>query len=158
METVWKELRQYLDKPLSGLPETPTKVSGNLYQVGGAFVFTVGRYGDFSLAGEPIISMVIWAPSQGSVLRAFEMNIEADDGKEGVIPLDMRLADNAITFESIRSAGKFQGFDFMESASYRVLVDGAFIHRQLQSKTYRAYFRSRHNRLKEKPYAIAITR
>ena len=152
----WNELKNYIWKPLSNLPENVAPVTADIYQSGAAYLMTAPYFKDISPSEEPVITLVIWAPSVGALKRAFDFGLEEDDGVVGEPPQEMLLAPNANTWVTIREAGNNQGIKFLESASYRIMTDGAFIHRELESRNYRAYFRSRHNKPNERPYAIAV--
>lgn len=153
----WNSLKNCLGKALSSLPETPIKITKNIYQSGPAYLVTANHFRDLSPSEEPIISLVVWAPSPNALRRAFDQNIEEDDGVLGIPPEEMLLAQRANTWESIQTAAKQLGIKFLESASYRITTDGAFIHKQLESRTYRVYFRSRHINPNEHPYAIVVS-
>lgn len=153
----WNELRMYAWKPLSRLPEQATPVTENIYQVGAAYLLTVPYFKDFTPSEEPVITLVIWALSVGALKRAFNFDIEEDDGVSGEPPQEMLLAPGATTWETIRDAGEVQCIQFTDSASYRIATDGASIHRQLGSRSYSAYFRSRHDTHTECSYVIAVS-
>ncbi|WP_173061345.1 hypothetical protein [Sulfurimicrobium lacus] len=136
--------------------EEATSVTENIYQVQGAYLMTAHHFQDLSPAKEPIITLVIWAPSIGALKRAFAFDVDNDDDAVGEPPQELLLAPGATTWRSILDIAKAQGIRLLESASYRIMTDGAFVHRQLESRNYRVYFRSRHDNPGESPYAIAI--
>jgi len=154
---IWNELRKHLGKGISTLPEMPVKVTDRIYQAGPAFLMTSNTLKDFSPSDEPIITLIIWAPSAGALKRAFNGDIESDDGISGIPPNEMLISPTANTWGTIKEQAKELGIKFLESASYRIMTDGAFIQKQLQSRTYRAYFRSRNTKFNEHPYVIAVT-
>jgi hypothetical protein len=153
----WKELKNYLWMPVSTLPEMTTEIDDGIYKIGDAYLFTVPHHQDISPSQEPVISQVIWSPSLGSLKRAYSHNLESDDGAAGEPPLEMRLKQDAVTYQTILAELKAQNLKYMESATYRIMTDGKFVHKQIESKYYHAYFRSRHVEPEEKPYAIAVS-
>lgn len=62
----------------------PVKVTDRIYQAGPAFLMTSNTLKDFSPSDEPIITLIIWAPSAGALKRAFNGDIESDDGISGI--------------------------------------------------------------------------
>jgi hypothetical protein len=153
----WSELKRYIGKPISTLPQKPEAVTESILRLGPAYLFTIPDFVDLSPSNEPIISLVIWAPSVGAVKRAFERAIEEDDASVAEPPQEMLLVPNANTWAKILAEGKSQNIKFLESGSYRIMTDGAFIHKQLESRHYRAYFRSPTIDANELPYAIAVS-
>jgi hypothetical protein len=154
---VWKSLIGYVGRPISALPQAPVEIFEGIYQYGPAYLRTVPYIRDLTPSSEPIITLIVWAASKGALERALFMNLEADDQATGVPPQELLLSPNATTWATIIANGKAKGFSFMESAEYRIAKDGAFIQRKLQSRHYRAYFRSRHDQQDEQPYAIAVS-
>jgi hypothetical protein len=154
---VWKSLIGYVGGPISALPQAPIRISEGIYEYGPAYVRAVPYFRDLTPSPEPIITLIVWAASRGALERALCMNLEADDQATGVPPRELLLSPDSTTWAAIIANGRSKGLTFMESAEYRIANDGAFIHRKLESRHYRAYFRSRHDLPNEQPYAIAVS-
>lgn len=94
-----------------------------------------------------------WTVSAAAFRRAYSFDIEADDFAIGVPPVELLPDDAAPTYGQIKRALAAVG-RVMEHASYRVMSDGAFIHRSLESADASYHFRSRDDVDDEPPYAI----
>ncbi len=109
------------------------------------------------IEGEFFITEIMWAQSDGAAKRAFLSEIENDEFNEQIPPIEMQLEANKYRYsdilESIKT-GKYGAH--IESASYRIAIDGHFIHRELSLKDYEFYFRSRKKIANEIPYAISF--
>lgn len=102
-----------------------------------------------------VAGLILWAPDEGAACRALSMEIERDSGLVGVVPEPLRICSR-MNYAEIRKALRAMGQgDVLESASYRIATDGAFIHRELQNHRYAFFFRKRGGNA-EPPYAAAI--
>lgn len=68
------------------------------------------------------------------------MEIEADELAEAIPPVEMLLRRDALTYGAILRVAQEQGVSVMETANYRIATDGAFVARELLSKTWHFYF------------------
>ncbi|MCA5973951.1 MULTISPECIES: hypothetical protein [Pseudomonas] len=96
-----------------------------------------------------------WAASERAFRRAYYKDVEGDDNAEGMPPPELLPVGAGSTYSQIREALDFKGSqEFMEYASYRVMSDGAFVHKSLESSSAVYYFRSPTSIDNELPYAI----
>lgn len=114
---------------------------------------------DFSVDGERKIQpvSVFWACSEAAFRRAYFRDVENDDLAESVPPAELIPAGAKMNYDSIREALIALDPDhFSEYASYRVMSDGAFVHKSLESLRVAYYFRSPDIDDSELPYAILL--
>lgn len=106
-------------------------------------------------SGQTRLALVsfFWTVSEAAFRRAYSFDIEADDFAICVPPADLLPGGAARTYGQIKRALAAVGM-VMEHASYRVMSDGAFIHRSLESADASYHFRSRDDVDDEPPYAI----
>jgi hypothetical protein len=98
---------------------------------------------------------VLWACSEGAAKRAYLGRIEEDDGSELIPPDEILPAPNSKSYASILNSLRYCKCNtVMEYASYRIMTDGAFIHKVIESKIALYFFRKRLKADKETPYAI----
>lgn len=95
-----------------------------------------------------------WAASDGAALRAAETQIESDDGAIAEVPTELLPNGANGGYLSVLSAVRTANpSGVIESASYRIMSDGAFIHRQIATRDAKYFFRQFEGDL-EKPYAV----
>jgi hypothetical protein len=88
------------------------------------------------------------------------MDIEADDAAERpdvepAPPPELLLAGGDPTYGAILAEVKTQRYGrYLESASYRVAKDGAFVHRSISVAPFAFFFRSREDDDSDPCYAI----
>ncbi|MEX5596209.1 hypothetical protein [Pseudomonas orientalis] len=96
-----------------------------------------------------------WACSEPAFRRAYYRDIERDDMAVCLPPPELLPVGAGGTYSQIKNALSSLGSDkFMEYASYRVMSDGAFVHKSLESSSANYYFRSHDIVDDELPYAI----
>lgn len=109
--------------------------------------------------GKETIQLVsfFWACSEPAFRRAYFRDIENDDMEKCPPPAQLLPPGAGVNYSSIRSSLRSLDPDhFAEHASYRVMSDGAFIHKSLESLRAIYYFRSPKIIESEMPYAILL--
>lgn len=106
-------------------------------------------------SGQKRLALVslVWTGSEAAFRRAYSLDIEADDFAICVAPAELLPDGAAPTYGQIKRALEAVG-RVMEHASYRVMSDGAFIHRSLENADASYHFRSCDDLDDEPPYAI----
>ncbi len=105
------------------------------------------------IEGDLFLTEVMWAQSDGAAKRAFLFEIENDEINEQIPPLEMQLEESIYRYSDILKSirtGKYG--THIESASYRIAIDGHFNHRVLSLNDYDFYFRSRKKLKNEKGF------
>jgi hypothetical protein len=98
---------------------------------------------------------LFWACSEPAFRRAYFRDVENDDMVKCLPPLELLPVGSGMSYGSIRSALRSHELDkFMEYATYRVMSDGAFVHKSLAGSRMVYYFRSPDDVDDELPYAI----
>ncbi|AMZ72743.1 MULTISPECIES: hypothetical protein [Pseudomonas] len=96
-----------------------------------------------------------WACSEPAFRRAYYRDVENDDMAVRSPPSELLPRGAGETYGEIKKALSSLGSDkFMEYASYRVMSDGAFVHKSLESSLAVYYFRLPDIVDDELPYAI----
>lgn len=96
-----------------------------------------------------------WACSEPAFRRAYYRDVENDDMAVCVPPFELLPIGSGGTYSQIKNAlGALGSGKFMEYASYRVMSDGVFIHKSLESSSAVYYFRLPDIIDDELPYAI----
>ncbi|UOP13242.1 hypothetical protein [Pseudomonas palleroniana] len=96
-----------------------------------------------------------WACSEPAFRRAYYRDVENDDMAVCQPPPELLPVGAGGTYCQIKDALSSLGSDkFMEYASYRVMSDGAFVHKSLESSFAVYYFRLPDVVDDELPYAI----
>lgn len=94
-----------------------------------------------------------WAASEAAFRRAYFREVERDDMAVSSPPAELIPKTAGTTYGQIKQALKAEG-DVMEHASYRIMSDGAFVHKSLENASVVYYFRSTDMLDDELPYAI----
>lgn len=96
-----------------------------------------------------------WACSEPAFRRAYYRDVENDDMTVCQPPPELLPVGAGVTYSQIKNAISSAGSDkLMEYASYRVMSDGAFVHKGLESSLAVYYFRLHDIVDDELPYAI----
>jgi hypothetical protein len=105
--------------------------------------------------GGPFITAFLWACSEGAARRAYFYEIEADD-KSILWPPDdiLPFADNGTYGEILKGLKQFGGRSVLEHARYRIMSDGAFVDKVIESALASYFFRKADYDNNETPYAI----
>jgi hypothetical protein len=105
--------------------------------------------------GEATLISLLWASSDGAAKRVYLNDIESDDSSISMPPQELLPLSSALSYGEILEALKASDArGLMEHASYRIMSDGAFIHKAIESETTSYYFRSPELIEQEWPYAI----
>jgi len=95
-----------------------------------------------------------WAASEGAFRRAYFRDVEADDLATCAPPAELLPGGAGATYGEIKRALASVS-TVMEHASYRVMSDGAFVHKSLENSSAAYHFRSTDIVDDELPYAIS---
>lgn len=96
-----------------------------------------------------------WACSEPALRRAYFRDVENDDMADCVPPVELLPLGSGTSYASIRSVlSDLESEWFLEYASYRVMSDGAFVHKCLEGRKAVYYFRLSEIMGDEVPYAI----
>jgi hypothetical protein len=129
------------------------QVREDLYRVGPSIYCVVD---DFEVSHEDLsVISLMWAGDDGAALRAYFNDIEADSHLRGTPPPQLLPLDSLGGYESILAGveGEKPG-SAIEYASYRIMTDGVFVHKGIESGQAVYYFRSQGMDTAEVPYAI----
>lgn len=103
----------------------------------------------------PRVISMFWACSERAFRRAYFKEVEGDDLVICNPPNELLPPKSEPTYRQILDGLKASGAKgLMEYASYRVMSDGAFVHRSIESGSAAYYFRSPDFDDNELPYAI----
>ena len=157
----WDTWQQFINwTPLRNFPRMGTPLGDDLYKIeANVYLSTVPFTRDLVRSRRgPFITMLLWAASDGAVLRAARMNIEADDLLSATPPPEMLLPEtkNPNYSELLTAAKSGLHGKHMEHASYRIASDGRFIHKTISVGRFEFHFRNRNIRKREMPYCIAF--
>ena len=105
------------------------------------------------------IAALLWTQYEGAARRAILMEVEADKPElrpvPGPPPPELLLLGTEDTYGSIIAELRSERHgEFLESATYRVAKDGAFIHRNISAAPHTFFFRSRRDDDSDRCYAI----
>lgn len=148
--------------PLPALQHTTRHLSGTLFQL------SVTQYLICPPSNERFerppgipgfIAALLWAQYEGAARRAILMDVEADKPELRPLPepppSELLLPGASDTYGSIVAELRTERHGkFLESATYRVARDGAFIHRNISAAPYTFFFRSRKDDDNDRCYAI----
>jgi hypothetical protein len=140
-----------LDISFEELDESLLKISMNKYFVTSPFRGNCLE----EMEGGPFLTALLWACSDGAALRAYNMMIERDDMVTAMPPPILLPAEDANTYSAILICLKKKNLkSVIESATYRIISDGSFVHRSIECDLASYYFRSSEHDDQEEPYAI----
>ena len=122
-----------------------------VYKVSDEHYFLADAFLDEGKEKHGLLS-VYWASSEPGFRRAYSMDIENDDLAVRPPPTELLPVGADGTYGQIKNA--LAEGSFMECASYRVMTDGAFIHKSLENASASYYFRSLEILSDELPFAI----
>lgn len=146
------KLKEDLGQPLFQLYPDAIIIDDDLAEVAdNLFVILSPHQADHSEG--PRMRALLWATSRGAAMRSFNLKISEDDGQLG-IPPDCVLPANSKHYGEIIGNLKSSGTYYCETASYRIMNDGAFVHKTIQTRKATYYFRSKTISNNEVPYAI----
>ena len=156
----WDELKKI--KYLSSIKELPFEgqlITKNIYRVNEqAYLFLVDYNVAYNKTKEngPFATLLFWTGNDGSAKRAFSRKIEEDKEQSIIIPPTEMLPSKEVnTYEKIINELKKNKSTYMETASYRIATDGAYIHKEISVIPYTYYFRKREDDNNEVPYTIS---
>lgn len=133
------------------------KIGENLYKISDEQYLMANSLRHLPGEGKPegpFIMSILWASSDGSARRAYFHDIEHDDG--AILPPPPELLPHPAASRCGEIVEKLEemGLSTTEEADYRVIPDGAFVHRVIDSEIAKYYFRSRKSMDDEPPFAI----
>lgn len=161
----WPDLKRFVNfVPKRQFPELLEPLSEDLFMFSEqVFYFVVPHDRRCAVTADaPFLTCVIWAQSAGAARRAMNSAIEDDREMNGSWPPQELLPkDGVLTYGDILRAVKSECPEsVMETASYRVASDGAFIHKSISARLhdgrYEYYFRSPKIFDEERPYAVSF--
>jgi hypothetical protein len=110
---------------------------------------------DFSnTINAPFATAVLYTGGYGSVSRIVHADIENDDNLYISNPNSLWPKDYKFTYKGAINFFKDEDLSTIESASYRIATDGAFIFKSIENKKYKLFFRSSHIEDLEVPFAV----
>ncbi|MYM27438.1 hypothetical protein GTP58_03790 [Duganella sp. CY15W] len=146
------KLKEDLGQPLFQLYPDATIIDDDLAEVVDNLFVTLSQH-EAENSEYPRMDALLWAVSRGAAMRSFNLKISEDDGQLG-IPPDCVLPANSKRYSEIIGNLKLSGTYYSETASYRIMKDGAFVHKTIQTRGVIYYFRSQTVSNNEVPYAI----
>ncbi|WP_146093825.1 hypothetical protein [Xanthomonas arboricola] len=133
------------------------RIGGMLYKASEFVYFLVSKYNGSDLGGAGSgnhVASVGICGGEGAARRAFNREVELDDGTFfDVEELGIGLGKGS-TYRDIINFARENGKVVQETAAYRIAIDGAFIHRMIETEKWIFYFRSMENCDEELPYAF----
>lgn len=160
----WKKLKEIPAwVPISALPEQPVHLHDVLFRLAPTQYLICPPYNEHfervpGIGG--FLGSLLWAPNDGAARRAALMDIEADSAEkrpkvEPPPPLDLLLPGGPTAYGAILAEVKAERYGrHLESASYRVAKDGAFVHRSISAGAFTFFFRNRKDDDNDPCYAI----
>jgi hypothetical protein len=160
----WKALKEIPAwVPITELPEQPVRVDDVLYYLAPTQYLICPPHNE-QLATIPgvagFLGSLLWAPNDGAARRAALMDVEADAVEkrprvEPPPPPELLLSPDATAYGVILARAKSGRHGrHLESASYRIGRDGAFVHRSISVGPTTFFFRSRKDDDSDPCYAI----
>jgi hypothetical protein len=137
---------------LTAVCAEPQSLGGNLYKLGSNCFCIANRTSD---SDTPQITSLLWAVSDGAARRVYFNDIEADD--LATLPPPVELLPTATASGDQHILDSLKGINargLMEHASYRIMSDGAFIHKTIEFTATAYHFRAQVMIANEPPYAI----
>lgn len=135
-----------------------TEIEEDFYQISNNQYCLSAPYSSMSLEvapGGPFITAFLWACSEGAAKRVYLNEIEGDDTVNLSPPPEILPHPDQQTYKDIVNGLKaLRCKSVLEHASYRIVSDGAFIHRVIESEIASYFFRKPEYDDSEVPYAI----
>jgi hypothetical protein len=135
-----------------------TKIEDDFYKLSENQYCLSAPYDSMSLEeapGGPFITSFLWACSEGAAKRVYLNEIESDDKVNVSPPHEILPSPEKKTYKEILNGLKeLRCKSVMEHAGYRIVSDGAFIHRVIESEIASYFFRKSEHDSSEVPYAI----
>jgi hypothetical protein len=155
-----KSLRAWT--PLTALPHPSQHLGGTLFQLAGRqYLICPAANERFERPpGIPgFVVGLLWAQSEGAARRAILKAVDADPPDLRPLPepppAELLLPGSGDTYGSIVTHLRAQRpTKFIESATYRVGTDGAFVHRTIGAAPFTFFFRNRKGDDDDRCYAI----
>ncbi|WP_255990718.1 hypothetical protein [Chitinolyticbacter albus] len=147
-----------IGKPLAQASSEWEEVHGELVKVQKNLFAILDDTADGMARGEMPIHGMLWAVSTGAALRAWFSEVEADDGATALYVVSPQLTFKPVTYSAILSYLKISDCPYVESASYRIMSDGKFVHKLIETKGTTYFFRDQEITDLEAAYAILHTR
>lgn len=147
----------HIGKPLAQVFQDWEEVRGELVKVQENLFVVLDDDFDGKTKGEIPIHGLLWAASTGAAVRAWFSEVEADE--ETTAQSKEAPSSHLWPYEyaAILSELKNSGLPYIESASYRIMSDGKFVHKSIQTKGRTYFFRSRDTEDSEPVYAVLHT-
>jgi hypothetical protein len=124
------------------------KISENLFVYNSRLDYSKKR----EISEGPFISAFLWACDESAAMRIYNHCFEDDKNIQIEPPIELLPKNSGPTYKEILKNIKHVGI--MESASYRIATDGAYIYKSISSKYACYYFRNRKTDNNEIPFAI----
>lgn len=160
----WKELKQIPAwTPINELAEQPVHVDDVLFRLGPTQYLICPPYNEHFVHVSGTVGFLgslLWAPNEGAARRAGLMDIEADSLEarpkvESHPPVELLLQGGPTTYGDIlREVQTGRHGRYLESASYRIGKDGAFVHRSISAVPFTFFFRNRKDEASDPCYAV----
>lgn len=132
-------------------------IGKSLYRVGEKVFLCLSKYKGKALERDghaPYIAGVLWAADLSSALRVVNFDIERDAGVEGEVPEVFLPGEYMMAYEDVvEFLNMAESGGCLESATYRIATDGAFVYRSIESVGYAFYFR-KPNGDRDMPFAV----
>ncbi len=134
-------------------------VGDALYAIGENVYLSVSRFSNAKFErGEngPYITGIVWAVTEGAVRRATLLQTESDKSPDdAVAPNEFLPEQGNCSYMQILSALKSSKRKVcQETTVYRIALDGAFVHRLIETEDFKFYFRGQADDPSEFPYAV----
>lgn len=127
----------------------------SLYCLGGGIYLYLTKFGGAGSSEGPFLSGFFCAPDDGAMMRVTAMNIEEDAGSILSLPVGLLPPEVFPKYGAILNwLRSMKPKVCHESASYRIALDGLFVHRTIETEKFTAYFRGAEDDDSEEPYAI----
>lgn len=146
-------LKESIGQPLLRVFPSAVIFDDELADIGEGVFAILADSEDENDAATTRIHAILWAASRGAAMRVWHSRIEADD-LQLAIPPHYVLPNGARSYGELTRNLKESEISFLESASYRIMVDGAFIHKKISSRGVTYYFRAVTENADEVPYAV----
>jgi len=146
-------LKDSIGQPLLRVFPSAVIFDAELADIGEGVFAILADAEDGSVEALTRIHAILWAASRGAAMRVWYSKIEADELQLS-IPPHYVLPNGARNYGELTRSLKENEISFLESASYRIMVDGAFIHKTISARGVTYYFRALTENADEVPYAV----